>query len=132
MKKLMLFLALFIFLGINAMAQTVTLQMCERYGQYGPEGVGNTFTPGYLTVVAYSTSAMYYTNIFIQFDKLKNGQYKYYKKFPFTFPNGYSTVYFSRGKTNDMSFDSPGYYNVWLLDSNGYVIASTTVTIVSK
>ena len=133
MKKLMLFLALFIFLAMNAMAQNVTLTMCERYGSNGPIGVGTQFTTGYLTVVAYSNTPMYYTSVFIQFDKLgTDGSYHFYKKFPFSFPNGYKTVYFSKVGNNDMSFDEPGYYNVFLLNSSGGVIAYTTVTIVSR
>jgi len=80
MKKLMLFLALFIFLGINANAQNVTLQLCERYGTYGPVGVGNVFSTGYLTVVATSNLSMYYSKVFIQYDILGNdGKYYFYK-----------------------------------------------------
>lgn len=134
MKKLFLFLALVIFLGlnINANAQSVSLIVCERYGTYGPEGVGDSFTPGYLTVVAYGTSAMYYGQVYIQYDKLDaNGQYYLYKKFAFDFPNGYKTVYFSRTGNNDMEFNHTGYYRVFLLDKYGNSIAYTTVSIVN-
>ena len=133
MKKLMLFLALFIFLGINANAQNVTLTVCEYYGTYGPVGVGTSFTTGYLTVVAKSNLSMYYDKVFIQFDKLGNdGIYNFYKKFSFTFPDGYKTVYFSKSGNYDMSFDHPGYYNVFLLDSYGNTISYTTVRITGR
>lgn len=133
MKKIFLFLALVIFLGLNitANAQSVSLVVCERYGTYGPEGVGTTFTPGYLTIVAYGSSAMYYDEVFIQYDRMgSSGQYYFYKKFAFDFPNGYKTVYFSRTGNNDMEFNDTGYYRVFLLDSYGNTIAYTSVTIV--
>lgn len=133
MKNVFLFLALMLLLGItsNTNAQSVSLIVCERYGQYGPEGVGSTFTRGYLTVVAYGTSAMYYDEVYIQYDRMSsNGQYYFYKKFPFTFPNGYKTVYFSRTGNNDMEFNDTGYYRVFLLDKYGNTIAYTSVTIV--
>jgi hypothetical protein len=133
MKKLVLFLAFILFLGININAQSkeVTLIMCERYTNDGPVGVGSVFTKGYLTVVAMSKSSMKYKEVYIQFDKMdKSGQYKFYKRFPFDFPYGYKTVYFSRIANNDMEFEHIGYYMVYLLDKYKNVIASTFVRIV--
>jgi len=134
MKKLFLFLAFLLFLGININAQSdeVTLVLCERYdAKAGPIGIGSSFSKGYLTVVAMSNSSMKYKEVYIQFDKINKGsEYKFYKRFPFDFPYGYKTVYFSRSGDNDMSFDHTGYYMVYLLDIKYNVIASTFVNIV--
>jgi hypothetical protein len=132
MKKI--FLSLIMLLGItaNINAQSVSLIICEKYGTYGPEGVGTVFTPGYLTVVAYGSSEMYYDEISIQYDKKgTDGQYYFYKKFTFDFPDGYKTVYFSKTGNNNMEFNHTGYYRVFLLDKYGNTIAHTTVSIVN-
>jgi len=135
MKKMFLFFALVLFLGmsLNINAQ-VSLVMCERYdATYGPVNPGGIFTTGYLTVVAISSSKMYYDDVYIQYDKLgSDGQYHFYKLFPFTFPNGHSTVYFSRVGDNDMEFNNVGVYNVFLLNKYKETIAYTTVTIISR
>ena len=136
MKKLFLFLAFLLLFAtsINSQAQVVTLFMCERYDEVaGPIGAGGVFTTGYLTTVAVCSEKMYYDNIFIQYDKLgSDGQYYFYKRFPFTFPNGYSTVYFSRVGDNDMEFNDVGVYRVFLLDKYLQTIAYITVTIVGR
>lgn len=135
MKKMFLFLALILFLGMNLNINAqVSLIMCERYDvEYGPVNPGGIFTTGYLTVVAISSSAMHYDNVYVQYDKMgTDGQYYFYKQFPFTFPNGYSTVYFSRVGDNDMEFNDVGIYRVFLLNKNKETIAYTTVTIISR
>lgn len=133
MKKMFMFLAFILFLGmnINAQSDNVAILICERYTSDGPVGVGSIFTKGYLTVVAMSKAPMYYNQVYVQYDKLdKNGNYKFYKRFPFEFPNGNTVVYFSRIGKNDMEFNHTGYYYVFLLDRNKNVIASTFVRIV--
>jgi len=135
MKKMFLFFALVLFLGmsLNINAQ-VSLIICERYdATYGPVNPGGIFTTGYLTVVALSSSKMYYDDVYIQYDKMgSDGQYYFYKQFPFTFPNGYSTVYFSRVGNNDMEFNHAGVYRVFLLDKHKNSITYTTVTITNR
>ena len=136
MKKLVLFLAFVLFMGmnININAQSnVTLIVCERYDMdYGPIGVGSRFTVGYITVVAMSNNPMYYEKVYVQYDKMdKDGSYKFYKRFPFMFPDGNETVYFARVGKNNMEFNHTGYYYVFLLDKNKEVIASTFVEIVN-
>jgi len=134
MKKLLTTFILVLLMTIFAHAQTVSLLLCERYDmERGPIGVSTVFTTGYLTVVSISDKPMYYDEISIQYDRLgSDGKYYFYKKFPFTFPNGYQTVYFSRVGDNDMEFNIAGNYIVWLLDKYDNVISSTTVTIVDR
>lgn len=133
MRKLVLLLILILFMGTTTNTQQgITLLVCERYDiDYGPIGVGNIFTPGYVTIVAMSTEPMYYEKVYIQYDKMdKNGDYQFYKRFPFMFPDGNETVYFARVGKNNMEFDDIGLYYVFLLDMNKDVVASTFVQIV--
>jgi len=131
MRKVFMFLAFILFLGINSFAQS--LYVCERYDEkYGPIGVSNAFTTGYVTVVVESNSLMYYDFVYVQYDRMdKDGEYRFYKQFPFTFPNGHKIVYFSRSVNNDMEFNHTGNYIVWLLNKNKKVIAYTYIKIVN-
>ena len=136
MKKLFLFFALLLFVGMNTNINAqgeITLIVCEQYEmERGPIGAGSVFTPGYVTIVALATSPMYFEKVYVQYDKMnKGGTYDFYKRFPFMFPDGNSIVYFSRVKTNDMEFNDIGFYTVFLLDRNENVIASTFVQIVN-
>jgi hypothetical protein len=41
-------------------------------------------------------------------------------------------IYFEKNSTSDMSFDDPGIYRVFLLDSNGKTVTSGLVEVISK
>ncbi len=71
------------------------------------------------------------SDVNIQFDKLNQstGKFDYYKKFPYTISPDMKYVYFAG---DDLSFDTPGVYRVFLLDSRDRTVASALIEIIRK
>lgn len=108
------------------------LYFCQSYSSNGEVGVSDRFTKGYITVMVKSDVAMGLKNVSIQYDRYDpaNGSFKFYKKFNFAIYPQDKYVAFSKTPENDMSFDLPGIYRVYLLDSQGKNITSGLVEII--
>jgi hypothetical protein len=120
---------------ISASAQNEpVLYFCERYGDDGEVGVSDRFTTGYITVMVKSSSALGLKDCYIQYDKYNTSsrKFEYYKQFSFEVEPDMKYIFFERTSGNDMAFDSPGFYRVFLLDSRKNTIASALVEIISK
>ncbi len=138
MKKL-LFAAMLVVVSatsyVTATAQREpVLYFCERYGDEGEIGTSDRFTTGYITVMVKSATALGLTDCYIQYDKYNTStkKFEYYKQFAFEIESDMKYVYFERTTNNDMAFDSPGFYRVFLLDSRKNTITSGLVEIISK
>lgn len=139
MKKslLLLFVAGYFFIGLSsnlfAQAEPV-LYFCEKYGKNGEVGVSDRFTTGYLTVMVKCDYALKLSDCSIQFDKYnpRTGDFEYYKNFPYSVEPSMKYIYFSKNEDNDMKFEEPGFYRVFLLDGDDKTVASALIEIISR
>lgn len=139
MKNIRFFLPLFLFLVLfgnntKVLAQSSpVLYFCEKYDDDdGEVGIADRFSTGHLTVMVKSSTRLGLTNCHIQFDKInpETGKSKFYKKFDFKIERDMKYVFFSKTEDNDMSFDDPGIYRVFLLDDDDKTVASALIQIV--
>ena len=130
-----LFLMLLSFFVMNttvfAQAEPV-MYFCEKYGNYGEEGVSDRFTTGCITVMVKADDEMRRDDVAIQYDKynFRNGKFEYYKKFYFNTDRDMKYVYFSRNDESDMEFEDPGFYRVFLLDDKDRTVTSALIEII--
>ncbi len=136
MKKLFLFVLLLTGLGLKtdlfAQSEPV-LYFCEHYdSNKGEIGVSDRFTKGYLTVMVKCDHALGLTDVHVQFDKynFRTGDFEYYKKYDYTVESDMSYIFFAKNSGSDLKFEEPGFYRVFLLDSNDNTIASALIEIV--
>jgi hypothetical protein len=137
MTKLKLILSVFIVTVIFGFTSEIKAQsspvlyFCESYGSGGEVGISDRFTTGYLTVMVKSDYALGLSDVFIQFDKYNatSRSFEYNKKFPYDVEPNMKYIYFAG---DDLSFDSPGIYRVFLLDSRSQTVASGLVEIISR
>lgn len=135
MKKLSLltvFALAFVVFGFNSNAyaqSSPVLYFCEQYGSYGEVGISDRFTSGFLTVMVKADDPMGLSDVSIQFDKYNpsSKSFSYYKKFPYTVSPDMNYIYFAG---DDLSFDTPGIYRVFLLDNNDRTVASALIEII--
>jgi hypothetical protein len=108
------------------------LYFCEKYGSNGEINISDRFYTGYLTVMVKADEPLGLRNVSIQFDKYNcsTGKFAYYKKFSYTVEPSMKYIYFERNDESDMSFDSPGIYRVFLLDSGGKTVTSGLIEII--
>lgn len=108
------------------------LYFCQQYTDAGEVGVSDRFTKGYITVMVKADNPMGLKDVSIQYDKYNpsNGTFSFYKKFNYSVYPEDKYVAFSKTSNNDMSFDTPGIYRVYLLDSKGNNITSSLVEII--
>ena len=106
------------------------MYFCEKYDK-GETGISDRFTTGYITVIVICKHALGLTDVTIQFDKynIKTGNFEYYKDFPYTISPDMDFIYF---EGNDLSFDEPGIYRVFLLNEKRKTVTSALIEIVSK
>lgn len=139
MNKIKLFISLFALLVVfsitsrtNAQSSPV-LYFCESYGSNGEVSISDRFHTGYLTVMVKSDKALGLTDVTVQFDKYNcsAGTFSQYKKFNFTIKPTMKYVFFEKNSDSDMSFDQPGIYRVFLLDSSGNTVTSGLIEIIS-
>lgn len=136
MKKLLLFVLLFAGLGFKAELSAQNepvLYFCERYdSDKGEIGVSDRFTTGYLTVMVKCDHALGLEDVHIQFDKynFRTGEFDYYKKFDYTVEKDMSYVFFAKNSDSDLKFAEPGFYRVFLLDSDDSTVASALIEII--
>lgn len=138
MKNLYSFLFLSLFLTFFAMntasfaqAEPV-LYFCEKYGDYGEEGVSDRFTTGYLTVMVKADDPLNLDEVSIQFDKynFRNGKFEYYKKFDYSVERDMNYIFFAKNDESDLEFEEPGFYRVFLLDDRDKTVASALIEII--
>ena len=139
MKNLKLVPALFfvvIFLGMRSYSyaqSSPVLYFCEKYdNDLGEIGISDRFTTGYLTVMVKSNTALGLKDCFIQFDKYNfgTGKFEYYKRFNYTITPDMKYVFFAKNESSDLKFEEPGFYRVYLLNSNKETIASSLIEII--
>jgi hypothetical protein len=110
------------------------LYVCEKYNDSGEQGISDRFSTGYVTVMVKCDNALNIKNAAIQYDKYNpgSGKFDFYKKFHFSTDPSMKYIYFEKGDKNDMSFDAPGFYRVFLLDEDrdNKNIASCLVEII--
>lgn len=141
MSKIKLLFSLFVFAVLfgfssesNAQSEPV-MYFCERYDDVtGEVDISDRFYPGYLTVMVKSSTAMGLSDVSIQFDKFDcaTQTFNYYKKFNYTVTPDMKYVFFSRNSESDMSFEEPGIYRVFLLNSSNRTVASALIEIVPR
>lgn len=140
MKKSLFFLMAVIMmvsvfgLYTNVKAQSgPVLYFCERYDENSGEvNISDRFTTGYITVMVKCSYELGLSNVSIQFDKLdfSTGKFKYYKKFSYKVEPSMKYIYFSKNSESDLSFDTPGIYRVFLLDSYDKTVCSGLIEII--
>jgi hypothetical protein len=108
------------------------LYFCESYGSNGELNISDRFNTGYLTVMVKCDHEIGLSDVTIQYDKydMRTGKFGYYKKFNFTVSPSMKYIYFEKSSQNDMSFDSPGFYRVFMLDSSGRTVTSSLIEII--
>jgi hypothetical protein len=109
------------------------LYFCERYdSDQGEISISDRFYTGHLTVMVKCDYALGLRDVNVQYDKYnpRTGSFEYYKKFNFEVTPDMKYIFFSKTKGNDMSFDDPGIYRVFLLDSKGKTVASGLIEII--
>ena len=117
---------------IFAQAEPV-MYFCEKYdSDLGEVGVSDRFTKGYITVMVKCDDPLRLRDVSIQYDKynFRTGEFDYYKKFDFTVDRDMNYIFFSRNDESDMEFNDPGFYRVFLLDSNDKTVASAIIEII--
>ncbi|MGH2575191.1 MAG: hypothetical protein ACRDFC_05755 [Ignavibacteria bacterium] len=134
-KLLLALLALITVIGFTSLASAQNgpvLYFCESYGSSGEVSISDRFYPGYLTVMVKCDYELGLRSVSVQFDKYncRTGVFDYYKKFNYTVKPDMKYIYFERSSENDLSFDSPGIYRVFLLDSNNKTVASGLIEII--
>jgi hypothetical protein len=138
MKKAQLAFLFLMFVAFFVMNTTVFAQaepvmyFCEKYGNYGEEGVSDRFTTGYLTVMVKADDELRLDDVAIQYDKynFRNGKFEYYKKFYFNVDRDMNYIFFARNDESDMEFEDPGFYRVFLLDDNDRTVTSALIEII--
>lgn len=137
-KSFLLFAILFVLLfgvknNLFAQAEPV-LYFCEKYGDDGEVGVSDRFTTGFLTVMVKCDYALNLKDCSIQYDKYNNRtrSFEFYKNFPFSVEPDMKYIFFAKNEDNDMKFEDPGFYRVFLLDDNSKTVASALIEIISK
>ena len=131
-----LFLYLFLF-GIKSTSyaqSSPVMYFCERYdSKLGEVGISDRFTVGYLTIMVKCDKPMNLNNVFIEFDKFDSttNKFEFTKKFSYIISPEQSYVYFTRNEENDLRFEEPGIYRVFLLDDQGETVTSALIEIVS-
>jgi hypothetical protein len=124
---------LFLFADYSYTQTRPLLYFCEEYDpETGEVGINDRFTAGTLTIMVKSADSLGLEDVAIQldwWDEDKN-EYVYYKRFEFIIEPDMSYVIFSENEINDMSFDDPGFYRVFLLDENEQTVTSSIVQIV--
>lgn len=139
MKNIRYFLPLFLLMvlfGSNtqvfAQSEPV-LYFCDRYDDDdGEVGVRDRFSVGPITVMVKCATSLKLTDCHIQYDKInpETGKSKFYKKFDFVIERDMKYVFFKKSSDNDMRFDDPGIYRVFLLDDDDKTIASALIQII--
>ncbi len=136
MKKLFLLVLLLSGLGLKAelFAQSEpVLYFCEKYdSDKGEVGISDRFSKGYLTVMVKCDHALGLEDVHIQFDKynFRTGNFDYYKKFDYVVESDMGYIFFAKNSDNDLKFEEPGFYRVFLLDDNDATITSSIIEIV--
>lgn len=123
---------LFVF-GFNSLLKAQSdpvMYFCEKYDK-GETGISDRFSTGYLTVMVICKHALGLRDVTIQFDRynFNNGKFEFYKDFPYSVTPEMDYIYF---EGNDLSFDQPGFYRVYLLDDKRKTVTSALIEIVSK
>jgi hypothetical protein len=138
MIKIKSFSAIFAALFITCLVSNIQAQsspvlyFCEKYTSSGEVSISDRFYTGYLTVMVKAEKDLGLRDVTIQYDKYdcRTGVFSYYKKFKFTVKPNMNYIYFEKSGENDMSFDSPGIYRVFLLDEYGSTVTSSLIEII--
>jgi hypothetical protein len=110
------------------------MYFCQRYdSKLGEVGISDRFTVGYLTIMVKSDKPMNLNDVFIEFDKYntKENKFEFYKKFSYVISPDQSYVFFTRNDENDLRFEEPGIYRVFLLNDQEETVTSALIEIVS-
>jgi hypothetical protein len=134
LKLLFSLVVLAVVFGFNSESRAQNgpvLYFCESYTSSGEVGISDRFTTGYLTVMVKCDYALGLSDVSIQFDKYNptTRSFEYNKKFPYDVEPNMKYIYFA---SDDLTFDSPGIYRVFLLDSKGQTVTSGLVEIISR
>jgi len=130
---------LFVFLfgvknNLFAQAEPV-LYFCEKYGDDGEVNVTDRFSTGdYITIIVKCDYALKLTDCSIQFEKYntRTRDFDFYKKFYDTLEPDMKYISFGKDADNDLKFEDPGFYRVFLLDGKDKTVASALIEIIPK
>lgn len=107
------------------------MYFCKKYGSNGEVGISNRFPTGHITVMVKSDHPLNLEQCSIQFDKWDGftAKFVYYKKFKYTLEKDMKYVFFAKSDENDLSFDDPGFYRVFLLNDDDETVANALIEI---
>ena len=130
-------LAIAVLVGFTSKVQAQSspvLYFCESYGSNGEVNISDRFYPGYLTVMVKADEELGLRDCSIQFDKYnsRTSTFEYYKKFNYVVKPTMKYIFFEKNSESDLSFDSPGIYRVFLLDSRDRTVASALIEIIPR
>ncbi len=130
-KTTLIFVCMIILLPIslNIKAQSCDLlYFCEKYDvDDGEIGCNDHFKSGNLTVITFLSSPIYYTEVSIKLDKFNPdaNEFQYYNNYEFDVEPDKYFFYFE-----NIYFDDPGFYRVFLLDPYCQTIVSALIEII--
>ena len=139
MKKLnftLLFNLFLLLLIINSSSFTQTdpiMYFCKKYDNFeGEVGISDRFEKGSVTVMIRCDYPLNLSKVTIQYDKYNftTGNFNLYKRAYFSTENDKNYLCFSMDKKNEMQFNDPGFYRVFLLDENDKTVASAIIEII--
>jgi hypothetical protein len=108
------------------------LYFCEEYGSDGEVNVSDRFTTGYLTVMVICDYQLELEDVSIQFDKynFRTGKFEFHKKYKYVVEPDMGYISFAKNDENDLKFEKPGFYRVFLLDDDAKTVASALIEII--
>lgn len=132
MKKI-IFIFSFIFLVISskslfAQAEDI-LYLCESYSNGKEVGISDRFTTGKLSVMVRLVNPIYYKSVSIVLNKYNcaTKKFEYFSDQQFEVEPDWTVIHF-----DNIEFPSPGFFRVFLLDSNNNTIVSNLVEIIEQ
>lgn len=128
MKKLFVFAFLFLISIISFAQQSGDIMYFAEWADGRTErGLSDRFSAGKLAVICKLVKPLQNKHVYIQLDKynFRTYYFEYYQRYEFW--KDPSKKYLS---FNDIVFDSPGFYRVFLLDDNHATITSALIEII--
>lgn len=124
----------FLIMNTNTLAQSEPiLYFCKKYdSNEGEVGLNDKFEKGTITVMVRCDYPLNLSKVTIQYDKYNftTGNFDFYKRAYFNTENDKNYLSFSMDEKNEMEFNEPGFYRVFLLDENDKTVASALIEII--
>jgi len=137
MKNAYLRFIVFVFIAVFGIKPNVypqsepVLYVCESYGVNGEVGVSDRFTSGTITVMVKCDNELGLSQVNIQLNKYNNltEKFEFFKKIPFNVDPTMKYIFF---EDENLFFDAPGIYRIFLLNENDKTVTSGLVEIIEE